>query len=117
MNNDKNQIIAIGLIKNCLRLDKKFNIYQDGTYNRFVYSGKLRITRQELVLKNKNIIESLETVLFKGYTHLKRGHGIQILPLKHQCAIRFDDESNLLNYLKKIFKEKKQEIKCKKLSE
>tara|TARA_E500000178_G_scaffold311413_1_gene327298 strand:+ start:261 stop:764 length:504 start_codon:yes stop_codon:yes gene_type:complete len=113
MNNDKNQIIAIGLVKNCLRLDKNFNIYQDGTYNRFIYSGKLRITREELVNKNKIIIDSLEKVLFKGYTHVKRGHGIQILPLKHQISIRFDDESNLVNFFKNIFKEKKQEIKCK----
>ena len=39
MNNQKNQIEGIGLIKNCLIYDKRHNIYDNDDYNRYIYKG------------------------------------------------------------------------------
>ena len=82
MNNDENKIMGIGLIKNFVRYDNYYNIYNDKNYNRYAYKGTQRIDKNHLSSEEKIIIEVLETVVFKGYDHLKRGHGIHIIPDK-----------------------------------
>ena len=82
MNNDKNKIEGIGLIKNHFYNDRKYNIYSDKNYNRFVYKGSFRISREKLVELCGNFIDTLETILFKGKTHLKRGQGITSISQK-----------------------------------
>ena len=84
MNNEKNIIIAFGFIYNIIRFDKRFCIYDNQHFNRYVYLGQYRITREEIFEKEdenmKQFIEKLEKLLFKGKTHSKRGSGITILP-------------------------------------
>ena len=82
MNNDENKIMGIGLIKNFVRYDNYYNIYNDKNYNRYAYKGTQRIDKSHLSSEEKIIIEALETVVFKGYDHLKRGQGIHIIPDK-----------------------------------
>lgn len=82
MNNTSNQIEGIGFIKNNLRLDKYFRIYNDGNYNRYVFKGNFRINRDQLYNINSFLVESLETILFKRKTHLKRGMGFTTVPEK-----------------------------------
>ena len=81
MNNEKNQIMGLGLIENKLALDNKYNIYKWGNYNRFTYKGKYRIDREDLEPQEQIIVRVLELLVFKGYRHLKRGQGITSLPL------------------------------------
>ena len=82
MNNTTNKIEGIGLIKNNLRLDKYFKIYNDGNYNRYVFKGKYRLSRDQLFGINSILVENLETILFTRKTHLKRGMGFTSVPGK-----------------------------------
>jgi len=76
MNNELNQIEGIGLIKNTIKLDKYFKVYENSNFNRYVFKGKYRINREELTRYNSRLVEILDNILFKGKTHLKRGSGI-----------------------------------------
>ena len=76
MNNELNQIEGIGLIKNTVNLDKYSKLYESCNFNRYVFKGKYRIGREELLRYNSHLIEILDDILFKGKTHLKRGAGI-----------------------------------------
>ena len=76
MNNELNQIEGIGLIKNVVKLDKYFKVYEDCNFNRYVFKGNYRISREELIRYNSKLVEILDNLLFKGKTHLKRGSGI-----------------------------------------
>ena len=82
MNNDINQIMGIGLITN-ISHHRKTNIYGDMNYNRYSYFTKKRIDCIDMSLKEKEIINILESLCFKGRGHLKRGQGITILPLPY----------------------------------
>jgi len=47
MHNDENKVKAIGLLKNRHNLsDKKFQLYEDRNYNRYIYKGDYRIEIQ-----------------------------------------------------------------------
>ena len=76
MNNELNKIEGIGLIKNTVNLDKYFKVYETCNFNRYVFKGKYRIGREEIIRYNSQLVEILDDILFKGKTHLKRGAGI-----------------------------------------
>jgi hypothetical protein len=82
MNNSTNQIIGIGLIKNKIMTDKAYRVQPDTNYNRYIYIGNYHLSREELREYNPELVHILETILFKGYTHSKRGAGITRLPEK-----------------------------------
>ena len=81
MNNDKNQIMGIGLIQNVYIPSNRTRIYKSQTWNRYVYKGDYHISRESLLKteKNKKILQLLEIILFYGYNHFKRGQGCSIL--------------------------------------
>jgi hypothetical protein len=96
MNNELNQIEGIGLIKNTIQHDKYFKVYQDCNFNRYVFKGKYRINREELIRYNSKMVEILDNILFKGKTHLKRGSGITTITdklLKNERCERLDIKS------------------------
>lgn len=99
MNNSSNKIMGIGLIKNYLNLQKKIKIYKDENYNRFTYKSKYRVDIKEISDIEIKIIEVLETLLFKGPKHMKRGQGIQLLP----DWIQFNKVFNFNNFIKDLF--------------
>lgn len=80
MNNDTDEIVGIGLILNIFNTENRTRIYSDENYNRIVYKGKKRISRKELLIRNNNLIEYLERILFKGSRHFKRGSGVVNIP-------------------------------------
>lgn len=82
MNNSKNIIEGIGIINNKLVKEdkKKYKIYSDNNYNRFIYKSNYRIDKANLSEYEKIVIENLEYLLFNNKKHCKRGHGIQRLP-------------------------------------
>ena len=80
MNNSTNKIVGIGWIKNYVHMDKYYKIYSDGNYNRYIYKGKIRIMRNDFSHKDMKLIEILETLLFYGSRHSKRGQGICEIP-------------------------------------
>lgn len=102
MNNDTNKIAGIGLIRNIPCLKKYYNIYDDCNYNRYVYKGNYHINRDELGRYNQQILDSLEYILFKGKTHMKRGSGFTRIPdklLNHEKC----NKMNIISVIKSIF--------------
>ena len=81
MNNDKNKIVGIGLMKNKPHL-KKCHIYSDRYYCKYVYKGNYRIDRHDMNEREKNVLRILDILVFKGATHIKRGKGISEVPKK-----------------------------------
>lgn len=102
MNNSKNQIEGIGLIKNRSHVDKYYKIYGDGNYNRYIYKSEYRLDRQDILRNNEKMVRILDYILFKGYTHLKRGSGFTSIPEK-LLAHPICDNLNIKEEIKNIF--------------
>ena len=83
MRNDLNQICGIGLVQNRIYYDKYYLIYKDGNYNRHVYKGHYYISRETILRHAPQLLEHIETILFKGKGHSKRGQGFTSIPEKH----------------------------------
>jgi hypothetical protein len=79
MNNERNRIEGIGLIKNLLVFDKRHKIYENTDYNRYIYRGKYWLSREKLDIFDPEISEIFDNILFKGKSHLKRISGITVL--------------------------------------
>ena len=105
MNNSINKIEGIGIINNKLNLcnKKKYKIYQDNNYNRFIYKSNLRIDKTSFNTYECNIIKFLENLLFKNFNHFKRGQGIQKIPKFIKIYKDFDFNKFLINLYKKKF--------------
>ena len=89
MNNSKpNQIMGMGIIRNYTRNDKHYKIYSDNNYNRFHYSSKYRISREQLIKDYNDILQLTERLVFKGKDHIKRGQSISRLPEKKTKQFR-----------------------------
>jgi hypothetical protein len=94
MNNSSNKIEGIGIIKNSL-FNKKYKIYKDNNYNRYIYYSNKYYNTENLNNKLKNLLKILEYFLFKTKKHYKRGHGIQEIP-------KYLKNSKILNFTKLI---------------
>jgi hypothetical protein len=81
MNNDTNQVEGFGFICNHISTERH-KIYENDEYNRYVYRGKYWLSRTQIEQYDPNILTTLENVLFKGRTHLKRRIGITIVTEK-----------------------------------
>jgi len=101
MNNEMNKIEGIGLIKNNTT-DQYYKLYKDPNYNRFTYIGEHHISRDMLLYYNKNLVCILDQILFKGYTHSKRGSGFTQIP-KKVLTSEICKNIDLKNEIKKIF--------------
>ena len=78
MNNDTNQIMGIGLIKKQFRPENRSRIYDNMEYNRIVIKSPYYRDRKFLLDKNSTIVEFIENILFKGYSHLKRSSNMTL---------------------------------------
>ncbi len=85
MNNDKNRIEGIGMIRNTIQEPmiprRTFQIHDDGNLNRYVYIGSKRIDRGDMTAEEDAVISAFDIICFKGSNHQKRGQGITIFPL------------------------------------
>ena len=97
MNNDINKIMGIGVVRNYINMEYSTCIYRSNTnYNRYIYNSSVRKDRSEL---NEKLLLALELMVFKGYEHFKRGHGITMIPWK-----RFGEQAKLIREMfQKIF--------------
>lgn len=82
MNNETSQIEGIGYLYNRPYTKGRLNIYQDKNYNRYSYLGKHRIDRYQLTQAQLEKLSVLETMVFKGKDHIKRGEGVTSIPQK-----------------------------------
>ncbi len=79
MNNTTNKIEGIGLIKNMLVCDKKYRIYENSEYNRYIYRGKHWVSRSQINDFDSEINDIFDIILFKGKSHLKCRTGITVI--------------------------------------
>lgn len=98
MDNDKNQIFAIGMCANKSFINK-YAVYQDYNYNRYNYIGKHRILRSEFTPLEEAVFKALDQLCFYGNEHMKRGHGLKSFPAKFlvNCKSVMDITSFLEN--------------------
>ena len=80
MNNEPNQIAGFGMLINKRKIGNL--IYEDRNYNRYVYKGDIRADREWLLTQNATLIKKLETLIFTGKDHIKRGVGFTSIPKK-----------------------------------
>lgn len=105
MNNSKNHIEGISIIRNRHQTDKYYKIYSNNNFNRFTYMSEYRIDRNSLLEKyNPKIVEAFDHILFKEKTHLKRGQGFTSISdklLRRDICQQFD--ATISEELKRIF--------------
>ena len=109
MNNETNNIEGISLVRNRPYLDKYYNIYKDGNYNRFVYKSNYHIDREKLIRYNEELVKLLEYILFKEKSHLKRGCGFTTITSKLLASKKNEnckklDLNNIIKYIIQYFK-------------
>jgi hypothetical protein len=102
MNNQINEIMGIGLIKNKLITDKVYKVQKDTNCNRYIYIGDYHISREVLEDYNPELVYVLDEILFKGYTHSKRGSGLTKIPEK---VLKLDicENIDIKKEIRKIF--------------
>ena len=93
MNNTINKIMGIGLIVNSGN-EKRTKIYTKHGHNRYIYKGKFRASRMQILQKNTKIIEYLEQKLFYGFHHFKRQYGLTLIP----------DDRLVVDYKKPVYR-------------
>lgn len=114
MNNSTNQILGIGLIKNKVMTDKVYKVQPDSNYNRYIYIGEYHVSREVLNHYNPYLVFILEEILFKGYTHSKRGSGITRLSekvLKLDICKDMDIKKEIRDVFLEHFREKMNTLK------
>jgi hypothetical protein len=87
MNNSENKIEGVGLIKNKIETDRYYKVHNEGNTNRYIYVGNYFIDRKTIEEYNQRLVYILDIILFKGYTHSKRGSGLTLIPEK---ILKFD---------------------------
>lgn len=102
MNNEENKIMGIGYLYKKLNYSRRYKIYNINDYNRFCYIGKYRVDRYEISKPQQTLLKMIETNIFKGQTHQKRGHGFNCISDKNMRHIN----KKLLPWLISIFQEK-----------
>ena len=102
MNNSSNKIEGIGLIKNKPETNRYYKVHEHGNTNRFIYIGNYFLERESIDNYNSKLVYILEEILFKGYTHSKRGSGLTTIPEK---VLKFDicEGMDIKKEIKKIF--------------
>lgn len=86
MNNDKNKIEGVGLIRNKLCEQRYRRIHSEPNLNRYSYQGEYRVDVAQIGDNTsedryyKKLIHTLEVLLFKGKRHSKRSIGISRIP-------------------------------------
>jgi len=112
MNNDKNRIMGIGMVVNHPQM-RKYSVYQNNNYNRYVFSGKHRIDRDDMSEKEEQIMKAFDILCFKGHYHMKRGQGLLSYP--PIMLYRASNVIDLVDFINNMFKNRnlfkmKQEI-------
>jgi hypothetical protein len=104
MNNDTNQIMGIGYLYKHLNYSRRHKIYNINDYNRYCYIGKYRVDRNEIPDTYTEFLKLIETNIFKGKNHQKRGHGFNCISDVNMKNI----DKKLLSWLIEVFQDKYQ---------
>lgn len=105
MNNDKDKIAGVGLVRNHAVLGRHF-VYENGNYNRYVYTGKYRIDRSEMTEEENRIMSLFDILCFTGNKHMKRGQGLKAFPT--DMLYRMAPVLDLVKFIGIMFKSRMQ---------
>jgi hypothetical protein len=100
MNNEVNRIMGIGLVRNRYGI-RRFAVYSNMSYNRYVYVGKHRIDRTEMTAEEEGVMQWLDSVCFKGANHMKRGQGMTAFPV--EIMFQLSSIMDLPLFMKEMF--------------
>jgi hypothetical protein len=103
MNNDKNQIMGIGMVRNH-PVSGKYRVYSNGNYNRYVFTGKYRIDREDMTEDEEKIMMAFDILCFKGNSHMKRGQGLKSFPI--DILFRCKKIIDLVEFVSEMFKKR-----------
>jgi hypothetical protein len=101
MNNDKNKIMGIGMVRNH-PYSGKYNVYKNGNYNRYVYVGKHRIDRSDMTEEEDKIMQVFDILCFTGNRHMKRGQGLRAFPI--ETLFKCNKTLDLVGFIGNMFK-------------
>jgi len=110
MNNERNQVVGVGLVANRIATDSRHKIYTWGNYNRYVYKSEYRIDREQLTGREETIMKIFDIILFTGLGHLKRGHGITKVPKRVTEVKGIDLEEEVRKMFTSRFKHSSQAV-------
>jgi hypothetical protein len=102
MNNDKNRIMGIGMVRNHPS-SVRHNVYQNNNFNRYTYTGKHRIDRDMMTEEEEIVMRAFDILCFNGNKHMKRGQGLTSFPVDalYRCA---HNKMDLVDFVTKMFK-------------
>lgn len=103
MNNDKNQIVGIGLVKNHPMVNKH-RIYSTNNYNRFTFIGKHYISREEMSKEEVEVVKALEHFCFKTKAHIKRCNGLKQFPT--EILYRLSKIKDIIEFIANMYKKR-----------
>jgi|SaaInlV_200m_DNA_6_1039755.scaffolds.fasta_scaffold01024_4 hypothetical protein len=101
MNNDTNQIIGIGMVKNHPIMEK-YKVYENGNYNRYVFVGNTRIDRSNMNEDEESVMQLFDMLCFKGNRHMKRGQGLRSFPM--DMLYELSKKLDLTKFVVEMFK-------------
>lgn len=104
MNNETNRIMGIGLIRN-EPFYNKYKIHDNDKYNVFSYVGNSHIDRNDMNIKEEQIMRVFDTLCFYNKRHQKRLKGIKCFPIDmlYNCRNSLD----LIDFIDMCFKLRK----------
>lgn len=102
MNLSEHKIMGIGLVSNKIHYDKRYHIYKDTNYNRFVFKSEYRIDRSEMLenQETKVFLKVFEEILFNISKCYKKGKAFTQLPLWMRFTKAYDYNAVLINMFK-----------------
>ena len=103
MNNDTNKIMGIGMIRN-RPIVSKIMVYSNGNYNRYVFIGKIRISRTEMSEDEERIMKVFDILCFSGNKHMKRGQGLKSFPT--EMLYKMSSRLDMVSYIGEMFKKR-----------
>lgn len=103
MNNDNNQILGIGMIRN-VPLVNKHSVYKEKVYNRYLYLGEHRIDRKDMDKQEEIVMKAFDQLCFKGNRHMKRGQGLKSFPL--EIIFKCKEKLDLVDFITSMFKKR-----------
>jgi len=109
MNNSTNKILGLSIVKNRIKGTHNHKMYSENNYNRYSYYGYKRIPVEEMTEFEKEVILFLESICFKGKTHIKRGQGMSKINDVMFIKCRYILDVPL--YIKKMFRNREKQNK------
>lgn len=79
-----------------------YKVQEDSNHNRYTYIGEYHISREILDEYNPFLVYVLDEILFKGYTHSKRGSGLTKIPEK-VLKLAVCEELNVKKEIRNVF--------------